>query len=111
MNNKKSVAVQLKFDGSQKEKKIGAEMLDALTNIRNYKKNKIRLKAASFFLSGQNVGQQLMSLDKSESLRVPNDVDVKERFEYTPGNDLLDMIDDLTNLMEQMIVEYQNKVL
>jgi hypothetical protein len=68
-------------------------------------RDKFRVKAASYYLSGDNIEEQLALLDEAEST-IPNEVSVWEKFEYEPLDNLMEYIDDLTD----MLVEAANEV-
>ncbi len=67
-------------------------------------RDKFRVKAASYYLSGDNIAEQLALLDEAEST-IPNEVSVWEKFEYEPLDNLMDYIDDLTDMLVEAASE------
>ena len=72
-----------------------------ITNALPKRDINLRLKAASFILSGSNIEAQLKMLDNAEKT-IPDEVLVWEKFEYEPLENILSYIDDLECMLKDV---------
>jgi hypothetical protein len=61
----------------------------------------LRIKAAQFILSGDDVERDLKLLDNANHT-IPDEVSVWEQFEYEPLETILSYIDDLHYMLEDV---------
>jgi len=60
----------------------------------------LRIKAASFILSGDDVEKQLKALDNAEHT-IPMEVTIWEKFQFEPLNEILSTIDNLEEMLQE----------
>jgi hypothetical protein len=64
----------------------------------------LRVKAASFILSGDNIAKQLEILDNASTIgdTIPDEILVWEKFQFDPLEEIITNIDNLEEILNEV---------